>query len=229
MTWTSDRLSRYAGWLCEFLFALNFAWAFEWLDRQMGSPGLFPRLESSSFLQILHRFAHVEEPSAVVEQVAWSFVLALLMFPVVRLFGWLMHTKILPRILAGMLALAALPLVYLCFSWTFLSGGSGIRGWWPIVELVAMLCCGVLYYLRTWPPPTILIVTLLALHFSLWSLVTGTYVNVRFEIQHYGLTNPAFYVSMMFYFGFPVLGFLSGLAWTGYVRLDDTERARAQA
>ena len=213
-------------WVYEFLFSLNFAWAFEWLDRSRERPGLFPWMEYSPFLQRLHGYAPIHEPGTVLEQVVWSFVLALLMFPLIRLLAWLAPTRGPLRITTGAFALAGFPLIYLRFSWTFFPG-SGTRGPWFILETLVVLLCGMLYYVRKWAVPVPVSVLLLILHFSLWSRVAGTYVNLRFEIQDYGLGSLAFYISTIFYFGFPVLGLLSSLAWALYVR--PTENASSPA
>jgi hypothetical protein len=88
------------------------------------------------------------------------------------------------------------------------------------LETMIVLTCGVLYYLRRWPvPPAVSFVILLG-HFILWAWVTGKHAN---PLALAGTILPEYRMStlgvafrvcvmMIFFNGFPALGFLSASA-----------------
>jgi hypothetical protein len=202
----------------EALLSLNVAWLMIWYFGQRGS--LEPL---SHYLINLYRHSQITEPQIVLEQVAWSLVLATLIFLAFRIVAHVSESTVLLLTLAGAIALIGFPLLDLCFPDLFFQslanqGRFTVQTLWLVLEMLLTLTCGLLYYLQRWPIPTGPSILFLALHFALWGWITGNYVGLRTEIQHYGFGSFAFVVSTMFYFGFPVLGFLSSLGWAAYVR-----------
>jgi hypothetical protein len=82
-----------------------------------------------------------------------------------------------------------------------------------VFEMLLVLLCGGLYHLRKWPIPESVSLILLLLHFGLWAWVSGCWVSPIQEVRVYGIGGLGIWISTAFYFGFPVLGFLSTLSW----------------
>jgi hypothetical protein len=202
----------------EALLSLNAAWLMIWYFGQRGS------LEQlSHYLINLYWHSQITEPQIVLEQVAWSLVLATLIFLAFRIGAQVSQSTVLLHTLGGAFALIGFPLFGLRFPDLFFQslanqGRFTVQTLWLVLEVLFILNCGLLYYMQRWSIPTALSILFLALHFGLWGWATGNYVGLRIEIQHYGFGSFAFFVSTMFYFGFPVLGFLSSLGWAFYVR-----------
>jgi hypothetical protein len=87
-----------------------------------------------------------------------------------------------------------------------------------VLETLAVLLCGGLYHLRKWPVSEGLSLVLLFLHFGLWAWVSGCWVSPMQEVRIYGIGGLGICISRAFYFGFPVLGFLSTLGWALHER-----------
>jgi hypothetical protein len=214
-------VKRQCSWTHEILFSLNLAWMVIWYERVRSST----RLGSLPIVRYLYRNTHFVEPKTVIEQVCWSVVVGVSIFVVFRLLSRLSVTRAFLRTVGGALALTGFPFFTVSFP---LALFSPLRieacGPWLIPEALVVLLCGSLYYLRKWPLSAGPSVGLVLLHFSLWSWASGTWVNPAQEVRVYGLGGVGIWISTVFYIGFPLLGFLSSLAWARYVECDQAPR-----
>jgi hypothetical protein len=199
-------------------------------ERQRERPILYSIVEKPlrPYVERLYQYSHIFEPITILEQVVWSFLLALYVFLLLRLLAWFSPTRAFLHTLAGTFAIAGFPLFASCFPYDFLQSDVlrsrfAIGFYWLFLELAFVLVCGFLYYSRKWPIPAPLSILLLLLHFGLWAWVTASYVSLFCETRYYGFGSFAFYISTFFYFGFPVLGFLSSLAWGVYIKSSGDE------
>jgi hypothetical protein len=210
-------MNKEVGWTHEFLFSLNCSWVWIWIER--GRPSWPFLVERSPRLMRLYGSFRLSEPPTVLDQVMWSLVLGVLIFLVLRVIAHLDVTRFVLCTFAGGFALVAFPAFYLFFPAHALGPFETLRH--PIallVELVVVVVFGSLFYLKRFPIPFAASIVLLLLHFGLWACVTSSYVNVHSEISRYGLWNPGTWISTVFYCGFPVIGFLSTVAWGLYIR-----------
>lgn len=197
-----------------------------WVEH--GNSKLTPWLAFSPWVQRLYLRLHPIEPEVVVMQALWSFLLATLIFLVLRILARFSPTSGFLSALAGLIALVGFPLVALRFPALFnqpepLLDRFAVGFLWLYCEVALSLICGLLYYLRKWPLPAIPTILLLILHFSFWAWLTGEHVNLVAEARSYGSVRPAFWIAVIFYWGFPVFGFLSSLIWGLYVRPQASE------
>jgi hypothetical protein len=210
-------------WAYEVFFSLNLAWIVIWHERMSSSS----RLYSLPIVRYLYRHTRLVEPETVIVQVCWSFIVGGVMFLLLRLFSRLWSTGALLRSVAGILALTGFPFLAVCLPFAF-PYPTHVEAYtlWLVFETLVALLCGALYYFQKWPIPAGPTVALLFLHFTLWAWVTGTWISPLQEIRVYGLGGSGIWISTAFYFGFPVLGFLSSLTWAKVLRCDPN---RAQA
>jgi hypothetical protein len=140
-------------------------------------------------------------------------------FVLVRLISRFRLTGALMRTVAGALALAGFPIFALTDRFAHLDP-LRIDAYAPFLafETLVVLLCATLYYLGKWHLPAGLSVALLFLHFTLWAWVTETWVSPIREIRGYGLASLGIWISTLFHFGFPLLGFLSSLTWARYLK-----------
>lgn len=197
-------------WSVIALFSLNIAWTVVWYAR-VQSHVMFSSARIVRYIQELSWRLQMGEPTTVLEQVIWSVALGALVFIVFSLLTRVLH-KSFPYVFAGAFAIGAFPVLALCvpsdfFHPTRIKSNAS----WLIVETAAMVICGLLYYLRKMPLQPAFGPFLLLLHFGLWSWATGSYVNPFREIKAYALWSLAIWISVAFYIGFPVLGFLTSL------------------
>ena len=227
MTEYNPRWEKWVRWFHEILFSLNFSWITTWYERVHGSgpvPWLPNARFSSTAYSLLERLSwrlHIQEPPTVLVQDVCSFCVAIVVFLVLRLLARFSLTSVFLRTFAGAFAIAGFPVYVLLFSWEFFYP-LRIEPYWLwlfICEAMVALICGILYYMRKWPLPSLFSILLLLLHFGFWGLATRNYVSIPREIHIYGLWNLGIWVSTIFYYGFPVFGFLSSLAWGVYSRM----------
>lgn len=165
-------------------------------------------------------------PPDVVNQVEWSLFFGSVVFIVILVFDKTKLIKIMLKTFAGVCALAGLPLVALAYPGAFFHRLGYLdrhlnRFALPtsllICELLVAVMCGVLYYLRRWPFPTAANLVLLILHFSFWSWLSGTHQNSLAAAHAYysqwASLPLEFWFWAIFFWGFPLLGFLSSIAW----------------
>jgi len=141
-------------------------------------------------------------------------------------------------ICAGPVAITGFPLYYLFGRYRFnpafiLYPGHCLE---LTLETLVVLTCGVLYYLRRWPIPSAVSLVILLGHFILWAWVTGNHAN-PFVLRHtilpeYRMSTlgVAFRVCvMMIYFnGFPAIGFLSASAAALDLKLSSQQAGSAE-
>lgn len=186
-----------------------------------------------SFL-VRHIYQHAPtiEGQTVLEQVVCSIALAILILAFLRLLARLRVRGVLFVSLAGPFAVAGFPVVALRFPFCFLQGLAyenrfAIASPWLWCELALALTCAIIYHVRKLPLPAVTGILLLILHFGFWSWLTGTHASPVREAGAYGSMGLAFLISMMFYWGFPVLGFLAALMWGLCTRESAGNRASA--
>jgi hypothetical protein len=163
------------------------------------------------------------ESRAVLGQVVLSFLIASLLFMFLRLISRFVETKEFLRTIAGATALVGFPLFALSFQFYF--GGPiyflsyhSAGFYYLLVEVLVVLVCGVFFYLRKWPVPTLPSILLLVFHFGLWAWITGSYLSFTMmdALFRYGIL--AFLFWTIFDCGLPIIGFLSSLTWSLYIK-----------
>jgi hypothetical protein len=226
MTEIMPKNVRYARWLYEILLSWNIAWLVTMQERQRERPLLYMIVGKPlrHYLERLHEYSHLFEPTTILEQVAWSFLLAFYIFLLLRLLARFSPTRAFLRTLAGAIAIVGFPLFTLCFPYDFLRPDVvrfhlTVGFYWLFLEITFVLICGFLYYFEKWMIPIPLSIHLLLLHFGIWAWVTGSYVSLLSETRDYGFGSLAFCILTFFYFGLPILGLLSSLASGVYVKL----------
>ena len=152
--------------------------------------------------------------SNVVEQVCWSVILGGSIFLLLWLLSQVRATQVLMRTLGGAISIVGFLVLVVTFPLLFFYP-SRIEAYTPIFifETLVALLSGVLYCLRKWPVPELLVVGLLLLHFGLWAWLSGCWVSPIQEVHICGIRGLGIWISTAFYLGFPVLGFLSTLSW----------------
>jgi len=204
----STRLARRAH---ELTFSLNLAWIVVW----------GPRITHKI---LVHRpLVRTLEPPTILDQTEWSLFLAAIIFVAVLLLDRFSLVRLSLRTLAGICALAGFPFLALhtpsyFFQTLAYEDRFAIGRGWAFCEVAIVLICALLYYVRRWPVPNAVGVLLLILHFGFWSWLTGTHRNPILEARAYGSLTLGFWFSAVFFWGFPVLGFLASLVWGLYVK-----------
>ena len=174
-------------------------------------------VERSPHLMKIYGRLRIEDPPAVLDQVMWSFILAFLLFLLLRFIAQLTITRVLLCTFAGGLALGILPIFYLVFPSSAMGPSRVMPHTAPLLaETVCVLICGLLFYLKRLPISWAGCLAFVLLHFGLWGWMTSSYVSLQ-RYRH-GLWNLGTWVSIAFYFGFPLIGFLSSVTWGLYVR-----------
>ena len=189
------------------LLSLNLAWILVWHEHVHPKP-------PSSIAYFLYTHIRLIEPDIVLEQICWSLIVGACLFLLLCLLSQSQAIQALMRALGGAVSIAGFPVFVVTFPVLFFYT-SRIEAYAPtlVLETLAVLLCGGLYYVRKWPVPTALSLVLLLLHFSLWAWVSGCWVSPTQEVRVYGLRSLGIWISTAFYLGFPVLGFLSTLSW----------------
>jgi hypothetical protein len=154
VTDTTHKAKPYLRVTYEALLSLSIAWLLIWYFGQRG--GLEPL---SHYLINVYRYSRITEPQIVLEQVAWSLVLATLIFLVFRVVAHVSESTVLLHTLAGAIALIGFPLLDLCFPDLFFQslanqGRFTVQTLWLVLEMLLALTCGLLYYMQRWPFPT---------------------------------------------------------------------------
>ena len=134
------------------------------------------------------------------------FVLAAVLAVVLCALLWILMSFVSSvfRLYYGFLSLIALPLIWLVTSsiHRILPGLANPPHIWLFLELVAVVACSVLFFVRQWPFPAWASVALVAVHFVLWGwLLTG---GIYFWLA------PAKLI-------FPLASFASCIAWGIYL------------
>lgn len=155
------------------------------------------------------------EPVIVLEQVVWSAVLGSVLFLVVHLYAMFRpRRRSFVGALTGVASICGFSFFALLFPMSFFYPFR-VESWtfWLALEIAALLICGTLYWIGKWPCSTGPTVGLLVLHFGLWAWVTGTWSNPIREGQSSTMKVAGILISTLFFFGCPVLSFLSTVTW----------------
>lgn len=221
--------SRWLQRVHEYAFSLNLAWIIVWLERvrnkTLGGPVL------ADFVARIYGGAYqLVSPiggSTILEQLVWSFGAALIVFVLLRFLSPFAIGNIILRTMAGGLAIAAFPIAALFFGLTYPECCAGPRTFALALELVLVMSCGILFYLKKLFISEPMFILVLALHFISWAWVTSSYVNIPALMT--GLRSSEYYhpwtrtlscatLAMAFNFGFPVIGFVASAMWVRYIR-----------
>lgn len=219
---------RWLRWVHEYLFSLNLAWAVVWIERVRNS-GNFIAYYRSKLVREPYQMVAPIGGHTIFDQLLWSFVLAALVFCSLRLLSRLVVSNAALRIIAGAAAIVGFPLACMFVPYAFVSADIRVGAYHRalLLELIFVLICGTLYYLRKPPLSIPLMVLVLCLHFAIWAWIASCYVNVPVFIST--LRSSEYYhpwrrtlgslsLAMAFNLGFPVLGLVASLSWVRYVR-----------
>ena len=257
-TEVTPRGARLVHWANLYLFSLNLAWITTTYKAASWTMTDYWLLAGRQLLY-LYRKIHMPNPPICFFILVWAFALSVPIFLILLLMARASRARTCLRAFAGAFAIVAYPFFALLLSTDWIIGppesGLGIMGplripesEWRLLlgtsglllETVAVLACGVLYYLRRWPHSTRVGALLLLGHFGLWAWVTHCYGN-----PYAILTNSFPYpskggsivpgikiwlplsLSMMFLYSFPGIGFLSALSSGLDFRLSSGRAARA--
>lgn len=191
--------------------ALNLAWLVVWYQRAVGSP----------WLHIRHpqRF----EPISAEEQIVWSLTLAMIFFVALQIVARRPSHRRALLLISGLVSLVGFPGLALYEPGFFNQPPEWhyrIPSIWLSIEAAAALILGALAAERQRRLRMPLMTILLLAHFSFWAWLTGSYVS--FEMERYYFSRGVFdlraWVPNIFFFGFPVIGFVSSLSWALNVR-----------
>lgn len=201
-----------------YLFSLNLAW----MTTLYKGDGLWIRGEYWPHHQ-LPRFLYLQtwmpDPPVVFFLLACAFALSIPTFLTLLLMARASLARTCLGAFAGAFAIVGYPFFALRLT-NYLWDVTRIPGheFRLLLEAVAVLGCGVLYYLRRWRLPTRVSVLLLLVHFSLWAWATNCYASPFTAMEVYPQRMPwlvkglGICFSMMFHYSFPVIGFLSALS-----------------
>jgi len=223
---TSNRPIRLLESASEGLFSLNLAWVLVWIERAVDRR--FGRYSVhfngfSRFIDHLFQRVLIAPSLTVLDQIAWSFLLALILFLSVRLVSRFSTMPIYIGVLIAVVAISASPIASLLLPRVYSIPSAALvnqyyqvfyraelyRGW-LFLELIVAVIFTVLYCLRRmFVHPSVLILFLL-LHFGLWSWITG--MNVARSILVGNFLSLSFWLEGFFFWGGTVLGFLAALS-----------------
>jgi hypothetical protein len=212
MARTDGAATSYLWWSHELLFSINLALLIMVLhEGSMGGHSWSWRLlhfyDSYRHPDVDFRYAFDRESQAYAMAFLLQWLLAAATFLSLRLLARFSLTKVVLRTFAGLVALAAYPLMCLCF-------GDG-RILFLEVELAIAIVCLVLFAYQKWPVSAPLNAFLLVLHFAIWTWFPGF---------------PEFACCFLFWpartwvhgnelrLVYPLLGFCSTLLWAAYFR-----------
>jgi hypothetical protein len=213
-------------WTHEYMFSLNLAWAIVWIEgvntKYMGGP-----VVAAYFCRFFRKtIPFLAERDSIVfwELVVWSFMLSVAFFASLRMLSPFAVTDVALRTASGAAAIAMFPLAM----WIPAGPAYQIAPYHiALLEVIVVLTCGVLYYLRKSPLSTMLMLIVLLVHFTIWAWLRGSYFDVFACISDYrsntyyhswGRTLSVCSLKMLYTFGFPVIGLLASMTWVRYVR-----------
>lgn len=165
----------------------------------------------------------------ILEQLIWSLSLAMIGFILLRLLSGLVLTDVTLRTVGGILAVVAFPLACVFAPFGLISPNyrNPACSIGLTLELAVVLILGALYYLRKPAFSLPMMAAILFFHFGVWAWVTSSHIPAGMstlrgtEYYHpWRRTLGVLAFAMAFNFGFPVIGFLAGLSWARFVRLN---------
>src|SRR5512133_3315551 len=205
----------------EATLSLAIAWIVIWANRMRENPRVFPMWEQSKFLSYLYWRHVIIEPGTVLEQVFWSLLLGSLIVCAFRLLAKLQIVGYLLGTVGGVIAVLGFPLFYILgFSYSLTQPLLHISG---IELLFAFMWLSVYYFLHKRMPLLLITIVILTFHFCFWAWLTHNYVNPASQLHAYAPWTAGFWISSLFYFGFPLFGVCSALLWAAFVRQSQTE------
>lgn len=218
---------RWFRWTHEGIFSLNVAWGVVWVERvnakHLGGPIVASSFARLFQMPILYLASIGGRP--VVEQIVWSLALALIVFVSLRGLSRFAVTEVVLKTIAGVSAIVIFPMAM----WLPAGPAYQIAPYHIApTEVVVVLFCGAVYYLRKLPISDPLMLAILLVHFITWAWITGRYEDIPYCINTFWNSAPYYHscgwafglcsVSAIFMFGFPVIGLLAGVTWMRYVR-----------
>jgi hypothetical protein len=158
-----------------------------------------------------YQSTRINESQTVLEQIAWSFVLALPIVCLLLSIRFTVGKSLLDRV-GLVFALIIFPLAALRSPGSFFRAlrVEGLRPW-MFVEVALILAYVLLSFSRKWHVWSRIGLILLAFHFILWSWATGSYINAFSHPVGYSFWSLNYWISSIFHFGFPILGFTCSL------------------
>jgi hypothetical protein len=199
----------------EYISSLNLVWAIVWFKRETTKQLVGNVIEHylAAFWRKALQLVSPIGGRTILDQLMLSFFLAIIGLLLLRVLSRFATTNIVLRTIAGAAAIAAFPM----------ATGVYRTGLW--VEVIAVLVCVVLYYLRRLSIP--LMIPILVFHFVFWAWETSSYYDVSTlvgalrgsEYYHpWARTLGVASFAVVFYFGFPVIGLFASVIWIWYVK-----------
>lgn len=222
------RSSRWLRWAHEYMFSLNLAWIIVWIEREptptLGGPVVAGYVDALT-VRVFQLVSPIGGPT-VADQLVWSFGCATIGFLLLRLLSRFAVTNVALRTIAGGLAIAGFPIAALHYDVPFHTGYAEAHRAVLSVEVIVVLVCGTLFYLRTRLISGPRMIVALVFHFTMWAWVTSSYFNfLEFrdlrssEYYHpWARTLGVLSFGTVFHCGFPAFGFLASVIWVRYVR-----------
>jgi hypothetical protein len=225
MTQVLTKMNRISRYTCEVLSSLNIAWTIIWVERtrshMLGGPIAGRLLRSLD--EYIYGHDHVAAET-VIDQIVVSILLAILIFLFLRLVAYMGAARSQSALLhyvGGLLTLTMFPMAALCFPFFFFPPRASnafsfifaISSIWLILELMLALIAGSMYALQKWPFPGPVGILALLVHFGFWSWLTGMYASPFSVLRGYGFQTLPACTMLIFFWGFPTLGFFSFIAW----------------
>lgn len=194
--------------LHEIVFAIYFPLLIVWTNAQTARIPWVVRLQL--LIASYHRLHSPLDPELrLAIGLLWG-LLAAIIFLCLRTLSRLSFTDFFLRTFAGMAAVAGFPLAYL-YSYGYSA--------WVAPEVVAVVACAFLYLYRRWPLSAPWSISLLVVHFGLWTLVAwdsasrGPGLYLLWPGSDYWI-----WTRMHPDLIYPLLGLCSTLLWAAYVR-----------
>lgn len=221
--------SKWLRWTHEYMFVLNLAWIIVWYER-VRTKNLGGRVLADYVAALFRGAYQLVSPiggPTILDQLTWSFVVATIGFFLLRLLSRFAITDVALRTVAGAAAIGAFPIANLVFGLTYSSCCAEVNRIGLALEVIVVLTCGILFYLRIGRISGPLMIVALVLHFTMWAWVTSSYFNIpafvsdmrSFEYYHpWRRTLGSLTFKMVFNFGFPAFGLLASVLWVRYVR-----------
>jgi hypothetical protein len=117
---------------------------------------------------------------------------------------------------AGVVGIAAYP--FGCLWLREFLGISRSATAWLSLETIALVVAGVLYPYGRRRIPRVLGIFLLAMHFTLWTCVSHSYIGISDLVRSYGFLNRTLWILLTEAFLLPILSFLASYTWGVYVQ-----------
>jgi hypothetical protein len=209
-----------------FLFSLNLSWIFVFYASN--KPMFFHWLYFLHFDRELYSRIRTHEPEIAVVQVFWSVILAIPVNLILRMLSISKSSAVWLESIAGIIVLAGFPLCAIYrpvdfFQPTAYQNNFAIPSIWLVCEVGIVVLCGLLYLVKWSRIPVIVVAFPMFVHFLFWAYLTGSDVNPVTLARGYGSLRMGFWFSLLFYWGFPVFGFLVALLWSLHVRAEQQQ------